>query len=501
LREVESKFRASRDLALPSLDGCIRGVSSVDRPHEERLVAVYHDTADLRLAREGITLRRRTGGHDDGWHLKLPVVGEGPGVRDEIQRTDSGPTVPDDLARLVSAYVRFARLQSAATLVTERWTQVLRGEDGEVLAEVTDDHVTVEGTGHVSAGFREIEVEDHGGGPRVLESVGAVLRESGAVAGTFMPKLVRALGARATAQPDPPFPEEAPPTAPASRVLASYLRVQVRKLKVEDVRFRLSGPDAVHQIRVASRRMRSFLRTCRPFLDEEWSESLRTELKWLATELGGARDAEVLLGRLMRDIDALPPETVLGPVKARIEQAVGGRLAESIAEAEKTLDGERYLVLLERLVDAAWSPRCTADGDKPAADVFPDLVRKDWKRLARLVAVAQTTGADHDFHEVRIAAKRLRYAGEAVTPTFGKVASRLAAQAERVQEVLGEHQDAVIAQEALRTLARSSGGRSVGFTLGLLHQQEEARARAARAAFVDAWPEVRRRRYRDWLGR
>src|SRR4029077_14350822 len=125
-------------------------------------------------------LRRRTGGHDDGWHLKLPVVGEGPGVRDEIQRKDTGSTVPDDLARLISAYVRFGRLQPAATLVTERWTQVLRGDDGEELAEITDDHVTVEGTGHVSAGFREIEVEDAGGGTKVLEAVGGVLRESGA---------------------------------------------------------------------------------------------------------------------------------------------------------------------------------------------------------------------------------------------------------------------------------------------------------------------------------
>jgi CHAD domain-containing protein len=195
----------------------------------------------------------------------------------------------------------------------------------------------------------------------------------------------------------------------------------------------------------------------------------------------------------------LPADVTLGPVRARLEQVIGGRLDGAVAESEKVLDGERYLTLLERLVDAAWSPRTTPEAERPARDVLPALVRNDWRRLAARVARAHHSGVPEDYHQVRIAAKRLRYAAEAVAPAFGKPASRLAEQAERVQELLGEHQDAMVSQETLRAMAASPAGRSVGFTLGLLHQREEARALAARSEFVEVWAEVRRRRYRDWL--
>jgi CHAD domain-containing protein len=499
VREVETKYRASRDFVLPDLDGRVDGVAAVEAVPALRLTAVYHDTADLRLAREGITLRRRTGGTDDGWHLKLPVLGAGAGVRDEIQIPDTDPAIPEGLSSLVTAYVRFGQLQPAATLVTERVTWMLRDADGAPLAEVVDDRVTVEGTGHVAAGFREIEVEDKGGGPELLGAVGSVLQTSGAVSGEFMPKLVRALGARATAPPDPPFPTEIGPDDPATAVLATFLRTHTRRLLVEDVRFRLHGDDTVHQMRVASRRMRSLLRTFQPVLDVEWSEPLREELAWLGTELAGARDAEVLRARLDADLESLPSELVLGPVKARLTQVIGGRFAESAAEAEKTVHTERYVSLLERLVDGAWQPHTTPEANRPARDVVPELIRQDWRRLAKRVATVRQTEVIDDYHRVRIAAKKLRYACEAVAPAFGKPAARLAEQAERVQELLGEHQDAVVSLDTLRTIATSPTGRSVGFTLGLLYAREEARARGARAIFAELWPEVARRRYRDWL--
>jgi CHAD domain-containing protein len=503
VRELETKYRASRDLVFPALDGRLGRDLVVDEPSVTRLTATYYDTPDLRLAREGITLRRRTGGSDDGWHLKLPVATESAvtdgAVRDEIQLPDSGEAVPDRLAAIVTGYLRFGRLGPAATLVTERTTRRVRDREGTVLAEIVDDRVTVEGTGHVSAGFREIEVEDFGGGASVLDAVGGVLRESGAVGGTFMPKLVRALGARASAPPDPPLPEELTSGSSAAALLTAYLRTQVRKLVSEDVRFRLGGEDAVHQLRVSCRRMRSVLRTFRPLLDVEWSEELRVELKWVANELGIARDSEVLLARLERMLAELPPEQVLGPVAARLEQVVGGRLAAGVATTTAVLDGDRYRALLERLVDAAWTPRTNPEADRKARDVVPGLIRNDWRRLARGVARVRETHAAEDYHQVRIAAKRLRYASEAAVPIFGAPAKRLATQAERVQEVLGEHQDAQVSEETLRVLAQSSTGRQVGFTLGLLHSREQTRARAARKLFEEIWPEVSRRRYRDWL--
>jgi CHAD domain-containing protein len=498
VREVERKFRASRDLVLPDLEGRIDGVATIDAPEKLHLVATYYDSADLRLAREGITLRRRTGGDDDGWHLKLPLTTSNGGARDEIQ-VAGDDEIPDQLRRAVTAYVRFAALLPAATLVTDRTRRLLRDETGSALAELVDDSVTVEGVGRVSAGFREIEIEDKGGGEQLLADVATLLSEAGAVGGEFMPKLVRALGARATAPPDPPLPETIDPDASVSAVLTGYLRTNVRKLLAEDVRFRLGGDDAVHQLRVACRRLRSALRVFRPYVDEEWAESLRAELRWLASSMGAARDAEVLLARLTSSIDQLPDPMVIGPVRARLQQHIGGTLAAAVAEIDNILDDDRYISLLERLVDAAWKPTTTRSASQRARDALPDDVRRAWRKLNSGVAHVHKTGAERDYHQVRIQAKRCRYTAEAVAPAFGKPAVRFAQQVERVQEVLGEHQDAITAQDVLRRIAQSSSGRSSGFTLGIMHAVEEQRASAARAEFEAIWPDISRRRNRDWL--
>jgi len=499
VREVERKFRASRGLVLPDLTGRIPSVASIDPAVTHRMTAVYYDTSDLRLARAGITLRHRPGGSDDGWHLKLPLGPRANGVRDELQRPGNGTEPPEELGKLVTAYVRFAEVQPAATLITDRQSLVLRDEAGAPLAEIVDDQVTVQGVGRVSAGFREIEVEDCGGGDEVLSAVSNVLQEAGAVGGEFMPKLVRSLGARATAPPDPPLPEPARPTDPAGVVLTGYLRENVRKLIAEDVRFRQSGADAVHQLRVAARRMRTALKAFAPLVDLEWADPLRDELKWFASTLGVSRDSEVLLERLLGELDRMSPELVLGPMRARLEQFVGGALASGLAEAQELLDSERYLTLLERLVDGAWTPRMTELAAAPARDVLPGLVRKSWHRLGVRVARVRETHDPGDYHEVRIAAKRARYAAEAVAPVFGLPAARFAKEVVKIQDVLGEHQDAITAQETLRRLAQSSSGRSVGFTCGLLHAVEQRRAAAAREQFHEIWPEVARRRYRSWL--
>jgi CHAD domain-containing protein len=206
-----------------------------------------------------------------------------------------------------------------------------------------------------------------------------------------------------------------------------------------------------------------------------------------------------LLARLLGDLDKLPPELVIGPVHARIQQFVGGALATGTAEATKVLDSDRYLTLLERLVDGAWTPRVTHLADQPAQTVLPPLVRKAWRRLGTGVARVRQTRLPGDYHEVRIQAKRARYAAEAVVPAFGHRAERFAKQIVRIQDVLGEHQDATTTQDTLRRMVQTSSGRSVGFTCGLLHAHEEQRAAKAREKFDELWPEVARRRYRAWL--
>lgn len=503
VREVEAKFRVHPPYVLPPLAE-IEGVASVDEPTVAELVAVYVDTSDLRLAREGVTLRRRTGGDDDGWHLKLPAgsrdTGSGPVARDELQVATVGEDVPERLAALVRVWVRHAPLAPVAALRTSRTRHLLRDASGQVLAEVCDDLVSVLDGDRIAGRFREIEVEDRAGGPEVLARVGAALRANGAVAGEFVPKAVRALGPQATAPPDPPPPGRVRAKDPAGAFVAATLRRHVRDFMAQDPRVRRGLDDAVHQMRVSARRLRGALATFRPLVERSWADELRAELAWAATELSAARDAEVLLARLLADLDTLPVELVVGPVRARIEQAVGGDLVRAGRRAAATLDTDRYLTLIDRLVDAALDPRTTDRADRPCAEALPPLVRRAWGRLDRAGEAARRPGAgDADLHQARIAAKRARYATEAVVPVFGRPARQLARLAESTQDVLGEHQDAVVAQAVLRRLATAPRAGTVGFTLGILHARQQRAAEVSRQAFESLWPQVAHPRPRRWL--
>jgi CHAD domain-containing protein len=506
IREVEAKFRVHPPFELPALDGERTGVAASDAPVRRELRAVYWDTTDLRLAREGITLRHRSGEGDgrDGWHLKLPVRGErvpdaSTASRDELHADGADDQVPGELRDLVTAWARFAVLGPVATLVTQRTLLVLRDASGSPLAEVTDDLVSVLNAGHVAGRFREIEVEDAGGGLAVLESVGAVLRSGGAVGGEFVPKVVRALGPQATAEADPPPAGEVTTDDPAREVLRGALRRYVRDLLGQDVVVRRGGDDGVHQMRVAARRLRSALKTFRPLLDADWANSLRLELEWLADSLGGARDSEVLLERLLTDLDRLPPDLVLGPVRARLEQVVGGDLVRHNSSVLATLRSERYISLLERLVDAAWEPLTRDAAETPAGTAVPELLSHAWARLARGVdRLDRPSATDEDWHRVRIDAKAMRYACDAVEPVFGRGAKSLSRRLAKLQDALGEHQDTVVARDTLRTIATAPRGGTVAFTLGLLHARQAAAAVRSRSRFRRLWADAERSRHRRW---
>jgi CHAD domain-containing protein len=507
IRETEAKFRVHPPFEVPALVGPRTGAASVDQAEEQQLRAVYWDTSDLRLAREGITLRHRSGEGTgkDGWHLKLPVrEGRIPdasiAARDELHAKGDTTVIPDELRDLVTPWVRTAVLGPVATLVTKRTVLVLRDEAGSPQVELTDDLVSVMSSGHVAGRFREIEVEDVGGGLEAIESVGAVLRAGGAVGGQFLPKVVRALGPQATADPDPPLPAPVGLDEPVRVALRDILRRNVRLLISFDTAVRRGQPDSVHQLRVTARRLRSVMKTFATILDPEWSNSLRSELKWLADALAGARDSEVLLDRLLDDLGALPPDLVVGPVRAKIEQEVGSNLATSSDAVLETLRSERYVVLLERLVDAAWEPMTAPAGEKSTASIAPHLIAASYDRMAKGArGLSKPDATDHMWHRVRIHAKALRYSCDALIPIYGKPARALAEQAEAVQEVLGEHQDAIIAADILVELATARGSGTVAFTLGLLHSRQTDAADAARAEFKRVWAEASRPRYRRWL--
>jgi CHAD domain-containing protein len=506
-REIEAKFRVHPPFEIPDLLDPRTGAASIDSPVSHELRAVYWDTSDLRLAREGITLRHRDGegASKDGWHLKLPIrEGRVPDAstssRDEVHVAGPSDQVPQELRSLVLPWSRTAVLGPVATLRTQRTAYLLRDAAGSPLVELTDDLVSVVSSGHVAGRFREIEVENRGGGYAAIDAVGALLRAGGAVGGEFVPKVVRALGPQATADPDPPLPQRVGLDEPARVAVRDMLRRDVRGLVGLDLAVRRGVEDGVHQMRITARRLRSVLKTFRPLLDPEWAGSLRRELSWLADSLGQARDHEVLLHRITAQLDELSADLIVGPVRARLEQVLGEGLASGHESAATMLDSERYVVLLERLVDAGWEPLTSPAAEKPTATVIPALLRESWRGLSSDVKKLDAAGADTKaWHKARIEAKRLRYCCDAAAPIFGKPAKELSRQSKRLTETLGEHQDAVIAADQLRQIATARGGATVAFTLGLLYAEQVDAAAAARKKFWREWEEASRARYRRWL--
>jgi CHAD domain-containing protein len=504
--EVEAKFRVHPSFRLPELAGSPTGVIRVSDPDEQALRAVYWDTADLRLSREGITLRHRSGeGTGDGWHLKLPVQeagipDTGVGAREEIHDGSPPEQVPAELLDLVAVHLRSAVVGPVATLCTRRTVRQLFGVDDLPLAELTDDAVSVLSQGHVVARFREIEVEDRGGGLTVLGEVGTVLRAAGAVAGEFVPKVVRALGPQATAVPDPPPAGPVSPGDTTRAMVQSVLRRYVRNFMRRDVDARRGADDAVHQMRVAARRLRSALRTFRPVLDVAWANALREELAWVTDELGIARDAEVMLARLHRELAALPDELVIGPVRSRIDAMVGADFDRGTAVTAELLRSDRYMALVDRLVSAAWDPMTTPAADAKAGDVVPALLLEVWRRFDRRARrLTRGVADDHQWHKARISAKQARYALDAASPLFGAQAKKLASQAEKVQELLGEHQDAVVTAEVIRRLAAAPRGGAISFTLGILYARQLDAMDRTRSEFPRLWKPMAKVKRRRWL--
>ncbi|MGZ4589903.1 MAG: CYTH and CHAD domain-containing protein [Actinomycetes bacterium] len=495
--EVEDKFRVHPGFVLPDLVGA---AASVRAPRACRLVSVYHDTEDLRLARSGITLRHRSGEGKASWQLKLPVADGRLGTRDEIDAPGEPDEVPAALLALVVARLRRAELAPRATLVTDRTTYDLLGADDQLLAELVDDHVEAHDGDRPVARFREIEVEDRGGGSRVLDDVGARLRGAGAVQGEFQPKVVRALGESASAPPDPPLPQPVSRRDPARVLVAAALRQHVHHLLDNDVvvRGRLDD-DGVHQMRVAARRLRSVLLDFASLLDAEWAAHLRSELQWLGQQLSPARDLQVVAARLAAAIDELPEELDGVAARQQVARVLEPELVAAGEAVDTALASARYLDLVDTLVDAATHPRTTDRADLPVRKVMPPIVHAARKRLAKRFAAAIDSGDLPLHHRARKTAKRTRYLAEVLSPVYGKQARKFASAVKQVQEVLGDHQDAVVAAATLHRVAASSRSARASFALGVLYAGQLQRAAELRAEFAQLAPTVVRPRNQRWV--
>jgi CHAD domain-containing protein len=258
---------------------------------------------------------------------------------------------------------------------------------------------------------------------------------------------------------------------------------------------RTDDAEELHQCRVAARRLRSDLRTFRSLVDTEWTEQLRGELAWLGGVLGDVRDADVLHAALLAETAVLGPDD--RPAAASLVAMVEGQRTAARAEMVVVLGGDRYHALADALGVAADAPKFERDPGQPARPVVAKLVRRAWARLEREVADLEEPADDAALHEVRIKAKRLRYACDAAATAWGKKVSRLADAAASVQDVLGRLQDAAVAEDWLRSAAAREP--SSALAAGVLIARRQAEAAACRAAFPTAWRSAARPKLRKWL--
>ncbi|CCH28621.1 CYTH and CHAD domain-containing protein [Actinosynnema sp. NPDC047251] len=483
VHETERKYEAPTGVALPELAD-LPGVAAAAGPEEQRLEAVYYDTADLRLARAGLTLRRRVGGDDAGWHLKLPVAED---TREEVRlppgRAAKHP--PKELGSLVQVHARGDALTPVARIQTTRQRWQLVDERGKLLVEVVEDLVSAQDVADASVDtWREIEVElGERGDLALLDQVERRLAEVGITRSTSSAKLTRLLSGRLTPAPPPPKRGKS-----AGDVVLAYLREQADALKFHDPKVRRKEEDAVHQMRVASRRMRSALQAFGKVVDRERTRELTDELKWFAGVLGDARDAEVMRAGYEANVAKLDPTLVLGSVSALLTRHFAPMEAGAHESAMTAMNSRRYFSLLNAVDALIADPPLTPLARGKAKDVLPKFVVKTYTRLARH---AENAHDDESLHESRKAAKRLRYAVETVEPLYGKSAQEYRKRLKDLQTLLGDHQDSVVARPVLRELgAQAFREGENGFTFGLLHGLEQAKAARVEEHFPAVWREL-----------
>ncbi len=390
----------------------------------------YYEAGDRRLARAGATLSRRMENGHGMWRLELPRLS---GERLKLEQTGDPGTPPERIAGAISAFLRGSEPEPVVRL------QVAR-DDGELRAKVLE-------------GLQAGELGTKDGAPE--DSV--VSRRYG----------------------------KASSRDPIWRLRVVLERQYAQVLRHDPgIRLDLDAED-VHRMRVAVRRARAVLRAARPLLDTEWSEPLRAELKWLGGVLGPRRDLDVLIERLRKEIaDFEAPER---EAAEQLIELLREERDQAQAVAVDALSSERYYRLLDELESATRGPRVRRSDIQ-----LGRLAEREFKRLRKRGRRLNWASTDAELHRTRIFGKRARYAAELAEPDLGKRALRVTERATELQDVLGEHQDAIVAEARLRELLAKAPGVGAAFAAGRLVERERARRSGARAALPRVWRKLER---------
>jgi len=487
--EIETKLEIAPDAKLPSLSKRRRlaavGIAGAAEPQSYHLDAMYYDTSGLDLLRSKMTLRRRTGGPDAGWHLKLPSV---QGARTEVGLPLSAGEpgdVPAELAGIVRGAARGRELVPVARLVNDRTVRHLLDEAGSTLIEVADDHVTATpllGGAAQPSQWRELEAEIIGGTTDQLAATVDVLLSAGASKASSASKLARALCVG-------PAPARRGKTA-GDAVLASLGRQ--RDLLISADRGLRDGVDgALHDARSAARRIRAMLTVYSPLFEGPDTVELRSELRSFGSTLSTTRDLEVARRRL---VDQLvdEPEEYARAARRRLDEVCGSRLTAARMQAREMIDSDDYLQMLRDVDALVAHPKLSRRAHRAAVAELPALIAASWHRMREQADLALTDpGNVAAVHDVRKSAKTMRYATEAAIGALGSDAVVFASALEEIQETLGEFQDAGYTAALLASFALEDGTDGVaGFIFGRLHAFEQAMGHGAFDEFSDVWDRV-----------
>ncbi len=468
IKEQENKLEVDPDWAMPEVVDLVPDGGRLDL-QVRKLDNTYYDTPGAGLRLFGITLRRRVGGSETGWQLKIPSGT----ARTELQSDSFAKTPPPAVAEGVEGLLAGESLVPVATILTTRTAYRLLNHEGELVLEIADDQVQ-SGPPEDEHSWRELEVElGPAGKKKDLKRATKLLQEAGASPSSTRNKLDRALGATL------PDGQAAPvQSGTVGELVAAYVAAQCEVLASNDVGMRTGAP-AVHKTRVAARRLRSTLRIFGDVFEAAPAEELNNQLKWYADVLGPVRDRDILSSRLAKQIADLPPKQVRGPVEAEITKTLDAEREDALCRLDEALRSRRYEHLIQLLRGWRAAPPLTdAAGEEGAAAVkyVEKAQKKAEKRLKK---------ADEDIeqlHRARKAFKRARYAAELAEPADSDMKA-VAREAEEMQTLLGEHQDAVVTANFLAKISADGEVEAgSGFTYGILVANELNRAANIRAS-------------------
>jgi CHAD domain-containing protein len=467
--ERERKLAVPPGFELPPLTGTAL--------EPRTFTSTYMDTPDRRLARVGITLRRRTERGAGAWQLKLPSG------KDRLElESPGGRTPPGALTSLLAGLLRDRELEPAAVLRTHR--QGVRARAGRIqVAEVVYDRVAIMDGRRILERFEEVEIEAIDGDEPALNRIKATLLAAGAEPTDGTPKAFRALAVHE--QPRPRL-------SPDRDLVRAALERNSDELARRDPGTRL-GHDSedLHQFRVATRRLRAILRAARPMLEHDWADGLRDELAWLGGSLGPVRDLDVLVEHLDEELAALDEDDRAAALPLR-ERLLAER-ESARATLLEALSDPRYFRLLDALEGAASAPRFVQTELSVAK-----LAEREFLRLEKAAGALSTDISDSDLHAIRVHGKRARYSTELAAPLIGSRSTAVISRAKRFQDVIGEHQDAVIAEERFRAVAAELEDPRASFAAGLLVERQRERRRSARAAVPAAWRRLAKAGRKVW---